>query len=502
VALAAAGALVLTNARDNTGEQADDVSANLTTVKVQQRDITTYDETTATLQFRTSSTISSPVAGTVTSTMKEGDVIDAGTVVATIDGEPVVALVGDVPGWRQLASGVASGIDVRQLEQNLVALGYDTGGATTIDQTFTSATTKAVTAWEDSLGLDGDGKVPVSQVVFIPGRILVDSVKVGVGSAATAGSPLITGRLIERRFLVSAGADRTLSAFAAPGTAATTGTVLYRADGLPVAAIEGDPSAVPALSRDLAVGVSEGADVRLLEQMLVAGEFDAGNPLKVDDTFDLATAGAVLAWWKSVDPAIVADPATLVVRAGSFVVVPAGLRMGTALVPDGARPAHDTVALTLSAPARVVTTSAPIDDETFALGAKIDVEFPDGTVEPGTVVKVGTVATTPSGPAGQTPTVTIDIQVESIPTSVDEFVSVPVTLRVVADSAPNALVVPVSALVALAEGGYALEVADGTTADGSAITHLVKADAGLFADGFVVVTGNDIHAGLDVVVPS
>ena len=76
------------------------------------------------------------------------------------------------------------------------------------------------------------------------------------------------------------------------------------------------------LDRDLFVGADAGSDVRLLEQMLSAGGFDAGGTVVVDDTFDEATATAVLAWWQSIDPAITVDPVDLVVPAGSFVVVP------------------------------------------------------------------------------------------------------------------------------------------------------------------------------------
>ena len=73
--------------------------------------------------------------------------------------------------------------------------------------------------------------------------------------------------------------------------------------------------------------------------------------------------------------------------AGSFTVVPAGLSIGTALVADGTVLAGDSVVMSLTAPSRQVTTTAPIGDTTFALGATIDVEFPDGTVQPGTVVE-------------------------------------------------------------------------------------------------------------------
>jgi len=192
---------------------------------------------------------------------------------------------------------------------------------------------------------------------------------------------------------------------------------------------------------------------------------------------------------------------------GSFVVVPSGLFIGTALVANGTALPSDADVLTLTSAAREVTTTAPIGDATFEMGATIDVEFPDGTIQPGTVVNVGNVATNTSNVPGATPSVTITIHVDKIPSSVDSFVEIPVTLRVVDQSEPNAFVVPVSALVALAEGGYALEVSDAasTTAAGSSDatpTHLIGVTTGLFTDGFVSVTGKDLEAGLEVVVPS
>jgi multidrug efflux pump subunit AcrA (membrane-fusion protein) len=71
----------------------------------------------------------------------------------------------------------------------------------------------------------------------------------------------------------------------------------------------------------------------------------------------------------------------------------------------------------------------------------------------------------------------------------------PVDVRVVSDTAEDVLAVPVTALLALAEGGYAVEVVD---ADGS--TRLVGVEPGFFAEGLVEVTG-DVAEGDLVVVP-
>lgn len=506
VAAAAAGGAAIAIQRDD-GAASDATAATvapLATVTVEQRDLVTYDETTATLGFTASATVTAPAAGTVTSIVDSGATVGQGSVVATIDGAPVVALIGDIPGYRDLDIDSDDGPDIRELETNLVQLGFDPDGAIEIDETFDEATEDAVTLWEDSLGLEGDGAVPQGQIVYVPGELLVDTVSATVGSAVDSSSTLLTARLAERRFLVTAavGTGGTVEGLADEGTAVTTGTVLLWESGTPIVALEGDAAATPALARDLSLGVDDGSDVKLLEQLLAAVGADPDGAMTIDDEYDEATAAAVVTWLTSLGAA----PATTdpVVPAGSIVVVPAGLFVGTPALADGAVTTADQVALTLTSAARVVTTSAPIGDDTFSLGAQIEVEFPDGTLGTGTVVSVGNVATS-SGVPGETPTVQIDIQVDDIPATVESFVEVPVTLRVIAESATDAFVVPVSALVSLAEGGFALEVVTGEadTATATAVaTTLIGVETGLFADGFVVVTGDQVSDGLDVVVPS
>ena len=70
------------------------------------------------------------------------------------------------------------------------------------------------------------------------------------------------------------------------------------------------------------------------------------------------------------------------------------------------------------------------------------------------------------------------------------------TVHVVTESHPDVLAVPVNALVALLEGGYAVEVVD---ADGA--RRYVGVETGLFEDGKVEVAGDGIAAGDLVVVP-
>ena len=57
------------------------------------------------------------------------------------------------------------------------------------------------------------------------------------------------------------------------------------------------------------------------------------------------------------------------------------------------------------------------------------------------------------------------------------------------------VVTPVEALLALAEGGYALELVEGTA------TRLVAVQVGDVQDGWAEVTGDGIEPGVEVVTP-
>ena len=74
----------------------------------------------------------------------------------------------------------------------------------------------------------------------------------------------------------------------------------------------------------------------------------------------------------------------------------------------------------------------------------------------------------------------------------------PVNVEITTESVQNVLAVPVDALLALAGGGYALEVAEGH------VHRLVAVTVGLFddAEGLVQVSGRSLFAGQRVVVPA
>ena len=87
----------------------------------------------------------------------------------------------------------------------------------------------------------------------------------------------------------------------------------------------------------------------------------------------------------------------------------------------------------------------------------------------------------------------------SDPSATGTWDQAPVQVGITTNSVRDALVVPVTALLAQSSGGYSVEVAGAGTGN-----RLVPVSLGLFddADGLVQVTGPGLAAGQEVVVPS
>ncbi|WP_459710378.1 peptidoglycan-binding protein [Actinophytocola sp. KF-1] len=140
------------------------------------------------LGYGTDTTAVSRLAGTLTAVPDSGTVVARGKPLYTVDGAPVVLMHGAMPAYRPLSAG-AEGPDVRQLEENLAALGH-TGF--TVDEEFTASTADAVERWQAGLGLEETGVVELGRVVFAPGDVRVDSVAAGAGRPVRPGDTVLT----------------------------------------------------------------------------------------------------------------------------------------------------------------------------------------------------------------------------------------------------------------------------------------------------------------------
>lgn len=141
------------------------------------------------LGFGSPRTVSGAAEGTITWLPEPGSVIDRGDAVARVDDRPVVAVHGTMPLYRTLEPGIR-GPDVRQLKDNLAALGYL--GITDGDQ-FDRGTSRAVWAWQKALGTTQTGTVEPSAVVLLPGPVRVSAHRALLGGEGKGALLTVTG---------------------------------------------------------------------------------------------------------------------------------------------------------------------------------------------------------------------------------------------------------------------------------------------------------------------
>lgn len=291
----------------------------------------------------------------------------------------------------------------------------------------------------------------------------------------------------DTRTLAAAGAG-TVTALRAEGSTVRRGQALYWVDGKPVTLMYG---AVP-MWRPLDASSADGRDIRELEWNLVALGYDPRRDIDIDGEWDWATTAAVKRWQD--DRGL---EETGAVSLGQIVFQPGPRRVGQLKTTVGALVQPGTEIMDTSSLRRVVTFDLDATKQTLAeKGDDVQVELPDGSTVGGQVVSVAKVATAATDDQGQPsdPTVEVDIELAR-GAKTGALDQAPVGVGLTKEEKKGVLTLPVSALLALAEGGYAVEVVDNGT------SRLVAVDPGLSADGRVEIAGDGIDEGTSVVVP-
>jgi len=282
---------------------------------------------------------------------------------------------------------------------------------------------------------------------------------------------------------LSSGATGTLTDIAAEGTTVGRGEPLYAIDDVGIPLLFGD---VPAW-RTLAVGIDDGVDVLQLERNLEALGY--GEDLEVDREFDGDTADAI----EEIQADLGLDE-TGVMAFGSYVFAPGERRVGSHVAEVGQGLAPGTAIMETTSTSLVVTVDLDATRRDLAVrGDDVTVTMPDDREVTGSIRSVGSVASTPVD--DPTADATVEVVVAIRETDAEGGLDgAPVDVGFASEVREDATAVPVTALLALAEGGYALEVVGD---DGA--TTLVAVEAGLYADGWVEVEGEGIEPGIEVV---
>jgi peptidoglycan hydrolase-like protein with peptidoglycan-binding domain len=166
--------------------------AALPTKPVVRGDLVSSVQLAGRLGYAGSYTVVGARPGTVTSVPRPGDVINRGQRAYAVDLRPIPLLFGAVPFYRPLSVGVA-GPDVRQLKENLIALGYATPANLKVDNSYTPATAEAVRRWQHALGVEQSGTMSAGDAVIAPGPIRVTAVDPLIGQSTQPGQAVLTG---------------------------------------------------------------------------------------------------------------------------------------------------------------------------------------------------------------------------------------------------------------------------------------------------------------------
>jgi hypothetical protein len=316
------------------------------------------------------------------------------------------------------------------------------------------------------------------------------------GALGYAGSYTIADQL----------AGTAYTALPAPGQTVHRGQELYEVDGGPVFLFYGGRPEW----RALFPGVADGPDVAQLDANLIALGYASRGDLTVSDSFTWATAAAVERW-----QAAKGLPVTGTVAVGQIAYAPRALRVATVGASLGAAVQPGSPVLTATSDTQVVQAALPVGQEYLVRrGDPVTVTLPDGTTTTsGVVASVSAEATAaPAGGSGgggnsgggsgsaggsgsSQATVQLTVRLSHLQAA-GNLDQAPVAVNVVSARASQVLAVPVNALVALAGGGYAVEVVQGSA------EHLVAVQTGLFTSSLVQVSGTGLSPGVTVQVPA
>jgi len=337
--------------------------------------------------------------------------------------------------------------------------------------------------------------------------------------AAPAAPPVTTARVARTNLVTTVLAAGTLGYAASrpvvnqltgtytqlprPGRRIGAGGTLYSVDNLPVVLMIGR---VPAW-RPMLPGITNGPDVAELERNLIALGYATGLLTAPGNAWTVATTAAVERWQHAAGL-----PVTGQVDLGRVLFLPAPVRAGAPSVAPGDPAAPGQAPYQVTTATRVITVPLnPVNSPPVTLGERVRVILPSGLTSPGHIAAIGAPAPSASGtggtppaspspftafPGGSGPAATTVLTIRPAhPRRTGTASGVPVQVSVTTHAARGVLAVPVSALLALAGGGYGLEVVEPSGAH-----RLVGVRTGVFAGSQVQVSGPQIAAGTTVVV--
>jgi hypothetical protein len=459
---------------------------------VQRRDLVSTDTESGTLGYANPQTVYNRVSGTITWLPAVGRKIKPGGTLYRVDNSPVILFDGTTPAYRTLSSGVSNGPDVQELNANLVALGFDPSHEISVDDTWQTGTTDAVDRWQAALGETETGTVTLGQVVFLPGPQLVTTVETVLGSTgASAGSS-------------GAGSSGTgsSSGSGSSGTGSGTSASLSTSGSSHAEFVSLTSTTRTPKARSGPTGPTgpSGPTNNSHSSKTSTTVLKALAALLKAETAELRSKGSSSAGGASAAGAASRGGGG---SAGGSASGGGGSASGGSSGGASSGSGSASAILQTTSVQEVVTVDLDATKQTEAVvGEPVSVELPDGSTTNGKITQVSPVAQSSSssgssggsgsGSSSSTPSATIPVTITLTGHShVSGLDQAAVSVNFAQQKANNVLSVPVTALIATQGGGYAVQKA-------TAPHTLVPVTPGLFAAGYVQISGSGIYPGLQV----
>ena len=518
-------------------QNSDTVTSNktleLTTVSIKKGDLEKKEEYNGTLRQTDSKVLNSPMSGVVTYVPKEGTVINFGEVLFAIDNKPVILLEGATPFYRTLDLNSNPGPDILQLEEALIYLGYAAEDFVP-DETFDETTSNMLNTLYVDYKIDTKSEITSAEQVAINlkeaevesiEKIIEDG---GISKTFVDDKKKQLDDLIENSSVSITELNDKKKRLDDAKEAATEESAAWQAANNLVEDYYIQITLLEDLTnpKTLAKSPSERQDEikvyeDLIEEQKRIRDLEKGKESGIDATEALAIETAQKAYDDALDEynngvdqvselaKAKEELRELKLASKSETFSPTNAYASETPIIVGSYVNDVGSAVGLNSPLynissigiEVVFQVDASDQETVSLGDSVEIELPTDEKVPTVISFIDQVVTQTQ--AGEFIEVTLEVL---NPEEIEAYDQAPVKVFVTTEISVGVLYVPVNALLALAEGGYALEVYEGEVETGTfngesgVDTNYIAVEIGVFTDGFVEVKGN-ISEGQVVVVP-
>lgn len=532
--------VLLTRSSPSPSPSANDARSVSGATSVERRDLVETDTESGTLSYSGSQTVYDRLGGTITWLPQIGQLIQPGQPLYKVDNEPVLLMQGTTPAYRELDSSDAAGPDILELNADLVRLNYNPDGIV-VDDVWQPATTDAIDQLQYDWGETETGTLTLGQVVFLPGAQLVASVSATVGATGPGGGGASADTGLDAagphaEFVdVLSTTTSTTSTTTTPATTATTTpttttpttttpTTTTSSYTIPTTSTSTHATTTPTTtpsSRTKSPTRSKSSTPGGSKGVSTAEQIAALIALLKSETAQLehehsSTPSSTTPSGTTTPSARTPSAKTPSTRTPSTTTTPSkASSTGPSKGSNSSNSSNSSTSSNNSASSNaggsasaimqttsdrlVVTVDLPASSQSEAkAGEHVTVEMPAGNTVDGRITAVSSVATTSSssgagsgnggGSGSATVPVTIALSKRVRGTGLDQAA---VSVNFVEARARNVLSVPVTALLATSGGNFAVQEA-------AAPHTLIPVQTGLFAAGYVQISGSGIYSGLQV----